>query len=47
MERVMAKDFDEDSWAEVINEAAEYVHDKGYCLEDCPFCETEEEDDEG
>ena len=38
--------FDEDSMAEVVNDAAEYAHDKGYCLEDCPFCEVEEEDAE-
>ena len=35
----------DDSMAEVVNDAAEYLHDIGRCLEDCPFCEVEGEDE--
>ena len=41
----MSEPFSDDLMTEVVNDAAEYMHDIGRCLEDCPFCEAGEEDD--
>lgn len=36
----------DESFAEVVNDAAEFAHDSGLCREDCKFCEAEEEEED-
>lgn len=38
---------DAEGFTELINETAEYLHDKGHCQDDCPFCTPPVESDDG